>query len=114
MMTLASEIDLEPLYEHLADDPPLLTSASPLLGAVNVRVDAHVGSVQTDLASLLGLQQGAVLALDRLLEQPVDVRVGEHVVARGTLVAVGDHFGVRITQAASLADGWSVHGGTPS
>jgi flagellar motor switch protein FliN/FliY len=103
MITDANEIELEPLTELATAGQPLVASALPFLGAVNVRVDVRVGSAPIDLASLLAMQHGAVLALDRLLEQPVDVRVGDHVVARGMLVAVDDHFGVRITETAALA-----------
>jgi len=39
-----------------------------------------------------------VLTLDKTTRDPVDVLIDGKVVARGSLVAVGDHFGVRITE----------------
>jgi len=62
-----------------------------------------VGEVETSVSELLQLKQGSVLALDRLVDEPLDVLVDQHVVARGVLVAVGEHFGVRITEAAIAA-----------
>ena len=44
-----------------------------------------------------------MLALDRALDQPLDVLLDGHVVARGTLVAVGDHFGLRLTETPSMS-----------
>ncbi len=101
MTPIANEIELEPLTEDMLDGKAVLSSVLPFLGAVKVRVSVRVGAAQTSVAELLAMKQGAVLALDRLVDQPLDVLVNEHVVARGMLVAVGEHFGVRITETAT-------------
>jgi flagellar motor switch protein FliN len=104
LTVIATEIELEPLEDgELADHPPLATSPWPFLGAVKVKVSVRVGGAEISVARLLELRAGAVLELDRLVEEPLDVLVDEHVVARGVLVAVGDNFGVRITEAATTA-----------
>jgi len=102
MTTIANEIELEPLSAEELTGKPVVASALPFMASVKVRLAVRVGCAQISVAGLLELQQGAVLALDRLVDQPLDVVVDEHVVARGMLVAVGDHFGVRITEAAAL------------
>jgi flagellar motor switch protein FliN/FliY len=107
MTTVAHEIELEPLADVGLGGKPLLSSALPFLGAVKVRVAVRVGAAEVSVAELLKLERGSVLTLDRLLEQPLDVLIDEHVVARGTLVAIGDHFGVRLTQTASMTAGGS-------
>ncbi len=103
MTTIATEIELEPHSGAALDGVPVLRSSLPFLGAVQVQVQVRVGGAEVSLAHLLEMKQGAVLPLDREVEQPMDVMVGEHVVARGVLVAVGDFFGVRITETATLA-----------
>ena len=107
MTTMAHEIELEPLaeLESKHNGKPALGTVLPFLGAVKVRVAVQVGGVDLSVAELMAMKQGAVLALDRLVEQPLDVLVDAHVVARGVLVAVGEHFGVRITEAATVAQG---------
>jgi flagellar motor switch protein FliN/FliY len=105
MTTIANEIELEPLPAVELNGKPLVASVLPFLNAVKVRLAVRVGGAEISVAELLELKQGAVLPLDRLVEQPLDVLVDEHVVARGMLVAVGDHFGVRITEAATLSGG---------
>lgn len=99
---IANEIDLSPLSAGEGGGKPLLPPQLPFLGAVKVRVSVQIGDVETSLGELLAMKEGGVLALDQSLDQPIDVRVDGHVVARGTLVAVGDHFGVRLTETPSM------------
>jgi flagellar motor switch protein FliN/FliY len=75
----------------------------PVLGSIRIRVSVRVGTTHISVADLLKLQQGGVLPLDQLLDEPLDVLVDDLVVARGALVSVGDHFGVRITETAIAA-----------
>jgi flagellar motor switch protein FliN/FliY len=102
MTAVANHIDLEPLIERQEQGSVLAGSILPFLGSVKVQVVVRVGGAQTSVAELLDMKEGAVLALDRLVDQPLDVLVHDHVVARGTLVAVGEYFGVRITETATL------------
>lgn len=98
--TTANEIELEPLAEVKTDGTPILSSALPFLGSVKVRVSVRIGGAEITVADLLKMTHGSVLSLDRTVEQPLDVLVDDLVVARGMLVAVDEHFGVRITQTA--------------
>jgi flagellar motor switch protein FliN/FliY len=52
------------------------------------------------VGEILGLQAGTVLNLDAELNAPFDVMLGDQVVARGELIAVGDRFGLRVTEVA--------------
>ncbi len=71
--------------------------SNPLHG-IRTRLTVVLGSIELSVGELLGAREQQVLQLDRTLEQPVDVLLEGQVVARGTLVAVGDSFGVRITE----------------
>lgn len=99
MTNIAHEIELEPLSDD-ASGRAVLSSALPFLGSVKVRVAVRVGATQISVAELLKLEQGGVLSLDQHVDEPLDVLVDDLVVARGALVAVGEHFGVRITETA--------------
>lgn len=92
--------------------PHVLSAALPFLEAVKVTVDVRVGRLESTVGDLLALRDGQVLTLDRPLDEPLDVLIDGHVVARGTLVAVGEHFGLRLTQAASLRGAAPAGGGT--
>ncbi|HET9446062.1 MAG TPA: FliM/FliN family flagellar motor switch protein [Steroidobacteraceae bacterium] len=103
MTTIANEIELEPLSADHAGGRPLLSSVLPFLGSVKVRVSVRVGGAEISVSDLMKMEHGAVLPLDKGVEEPLDVMIDGLVVARGTLVAVGEQFGVRITQTAIAA-----------
>jgi flagellar motor switch protein FliN len=98
MTTLTHELDL-PALEPTGDGAALFgTAPLPFLKSVKVRVSVRVGETETSVSELLALKVGGTLTLNRLVDQPLDILVDDHIVARGTLVAVGDHFGVRLTE----------------
>ncbi|TAL13620.1 MAG: flagellar motor switch protein [Aquabacterium sp.] len=70
-----------------------------LLGGVKVQLSASLGRATLSVGELFALRDGSVLKLDKLADEPVDILLDGKVVARGTLVAVDDSFGVSITQA---------------
>jgi flagellar motor switch protein FliN/FliY len=77
--------------------PAVLERSSPLL-QVSVRLSARVGETELTLGELTAARAGDVLTLDRLVEQPIDLLLNDSVVARGVLVAIDDHFAVRLTE----------------
>jgi len=82
---------------------PLLTLESPAVQEVTVELVARLGSVHMSIAELLALKRGAVVTLDQQINAPVDLLLNQSIVARGTIVAVGDRFGVRIDDVAPAA-----------
>ncbi|PTT79795.1 flagellar motor switch protein FliN [Pelomonas sp. HMWF004] len=86
-------------------EEPSGKSAAPagrLAALAGVKADLTVvaGHATAKVGELLALKEGAVLSLDTALNAPFDVMLGDQVIARGELVAVGDQFGVRITEVA--------------
>ncbi|MCV2867095.1 FliM/FliN family flagellar motor switch protein [Defluviimonas sp. WL0002] len=77
--------------------------ASPFT-AIPIEVTISVGRARTQLRDLLRLKRDAVLPLDRRVEDPVELYVGERLIARGELVELdGDGTGrlaVRLTEIA--------------
>ena len=71
-----------------------------LVGHVKVKMTVTLGQTEIPLSKLFGLLNGDVLPLDREVDAPVDVRLHDKLVARGHIVAVGDKFGVRISEIA--------------
>ena len=103
MTIVAQEIELAAL-EPAPNGAVVLGAATlPFLKSVRVTVTVRVGQADTTVGELLDMKAGAVLALDRLVDQTLDVLVDQHVVARGTLVAVGDHFGIRLTEPPAIS-----------
>jgi len=69
-----------------------------LIEHVKVRVTVSLGETEIPISRLFALAGGDVVSLDREADAPVDVRVNDRLIARGVLVAIGDQFGVRITE----------------
>lgn len=69
-----------------------------LIRSIKVRLTVSVGACALTVKDLLGLKDGSVLTLDKGTREPVEILLDGKVVARGDLIAVGDNFGVRISE----------------
>jgi len=74
-----------------------------LLSGVEVRLDALLGRGKMTAADLMGLTAGAVVTLENSLADHVELYLNDALVARGEIVAVGDNYGVRITEIAPIS-----------
>ena len=82
----------------LPDDSPF--------SQVPIEITISVGRARPKVRDLLRLQRDAVLALDRRIDDPVDLFVGDRLIARGELVELdGEQAGqlaVRLNEVANL------------
>lgn len=69
---------------------------SRLIEHVDVEVEAVLGNCSLKVADLLAMEKGEVIALDRQINEAVELRVNGKVIARGEIVTVEDKFAVRI------------------
>ncbi|QNB08828.1 flagellar motor switch protein [Herbaspirillum frisingense] len=85
------------LPQASGDSVRIVDDANPL-HRIKTRLSVCVGEVELTVGDLLSARENQVLRLDRTVEQPVDLLLDGRVVARGQLVAVEEHFAVRITE----------------
>lgn len=64
---------------------------------VPVHVTVEVGRTEISLGELSRLSPGSLLELDREAHEPADILVNGKIVARGEIVTIDEHYGVRIT-----------------
>ncbi len=64
---------------------------------VPVRLTVEVGRARLPLGDLIRLGPGSLVELDREAHEAADILVNGKVVARGEVVTIGEHYGVRIT-----------------
>lgn len=64
---------------------------------VPVRLTVEVGRARLPLGELVRLGPGSLIGLDREAHEAADILVNGKVVARGEVVTIGEHYGVRIT-----------------
>ena len=74
---------------------------------IPVSVQVVLGSATMPVSSLVNMSQGAVIALDRSVGEPVDVVVNGRVIARGQIVMMDKNdsrFGVSLTEMVDVVD----------
>lgn len=83
---------------------PARSSADAGLGMIMdipITLTVEVGQARMSIGRLLALGQGAVVELDRVAGEPLDVLANGTLVARGEVVVVEDKFGIRLTEVLS-------------
>jgi flagellar motor switch protein FliN/FliY len=71
---------------------------------VAVTLALEVGRARMPVRELLQLAPGAIVELDRLAGEPLDVLVNGVRVARGEVVVVNEKFGIRLTDVVSATE----------
>lgn len=99
--TLVETIDLAeaPATVRHGGDPVVRRDLA-MLEHVTVKLEVVVGRATTTVRDLFAYEPGDTVTLDAGLDEPVLLQVDGKTVARGHLVAVGDRFGLRITEVA--------------
>jgi flagellar motor switch protein FliN len=107
-------IKAESRSSHLAS-PEASTHAPPVVSAptqgfgsgvellldVELEATLRFGCRELPLGEILELGPGDVVELDRHVADPVDLIVGDKIVARGEVVLVNGNFGLRVTEVAA-------------
>jgi flagellar motor switch protein FliN/FliY len=75
--------------------------ALDLLMDIELPIVIELGRSQMSLKRILELGPGAIVEMDRLAGEPVDILINGKVVARGEVVVVDENFGVRIISLVS-------------
>jgi flagellar motor switch protein FliN len=87
-----------------APSPRLTSGLTPgleLLLDVELETSLRFGAREMPLGEILDLGPGDVVELDRHVADPVDLIVGDKIVARGEVVLVNGNFGLRVTEVAA-------------
>jgi flagellar motor switch protein FliN len=90
--TLESSVPTAPTYDQ-----------SNLNLMLDIKINLHVelGRTTMNIKEILELGRGAVLELDRLAGEPVDLFANGKLIARGEVVVIEDNFGLRVTNIVS-------------
>lgn len=74
---------------------PILTRS---LLRIRLPLEVTLARTRKPLLELLQLCPGAIIQFDKSCEEPLDLSINGHVIARGEAVKVGDKFGLRILE----------------
>ena len=69
-----------------------------MLGDVDLDVSIELGRTEMVVEDVLKLDSGAVVELDKLAGDPVDVHVNGRLVARGEVLVLNDNFCIRVSE----------------
>jgi flagellar motor switch protein FliN/FliY len=88
------------------DDPLSAGGTDSPFSNVPVEVTVSVGKARPKVRDLLALTPDSVLTLDRTIEDPVELYVGQRLIARGVLEETDEktpgRLAVRLTEVARL------------
>lgn len=99
--TSASPFDLPMVQPGQASKVP---EELKFLSDVNLNVRIELGRTRMYVEDVLRLGSGAVVELDKLAGDPVDVYVNNRHVARGEVLVLNDNFCVRINEILNVAE----------
>jgi flagellar motor switch protein FliN len=94
-----------------ASSPAPPASVSQATGALDLLMDVQLamtlrfGTRQLLLREVLDLSPGAVVELDRGVQEPVDLLLDGRLVARGEVVVIDGNYGLRVTDVSPLGSG---------
>lgn len=91
------------------DAPHVEGQAQNPFSLVPIEITISVGKARPLVRDLLRLKRDSVLSLDRRVEDPVELYVGDKLIARGELTETGDDangtLAVRLTEVVDLQNG---------
>jgi flagellar motor switch protein FliN/FliY len=80
---------------------PSLSAGLELLLDVELDASLRFGAREMPLGEILDLGPGDVVELDRHVTDPVDLVVGDKILARGEVVLINGNFALRVTEVAA-------------
>lgn len=93
----------------MAEGKPSTNTKQNPFSSVPVEITISVGKARPLIRDLLALEENSVLPLDKRVEDPVELFIGDRLIARGQLEELnGEQKGnlaVRLTEVASLQEG---------
>jgi flagellar motor switch protein FliN len=95
--TEAVRVQTHRLDELVEGSPTNANVGLEQLRDVPVRLTVEVGRARLPLGELVRLGPGSLVELDREAHEAADILVNGKIVARGEVVTIGEHYGVRIT-----------------
>jgi len=89
-----------PTFDGSSSSAAALSPGIDLLLDVELEASLRFGSREMPLGEILDLGPGDVVQLDRHIADPVDLIIGDKIVARGEVVLINGNFGLRVTEVA--------------
>jgi flagellar motor switch protein FliN/FliY len=76
----------------------LPSSTRNLVMDIPVSLSVELGQTQMEVRDVLNLGTGSVIELNKLQEEPVDLRINGRLIARGEVVLIKNNLAVKISE----------------
>ena len=99
--------DEEPEAPREPDERPAPRARVGAFLGVPIEVTISVGKARPLVSELVELRRDSVLTLDSSIDDPVELYIGDRLIARGELQEIGEaggRLGVRLTEVADLTN----------
>lgn len=97
----------EPISAPTPPEAPARATRSSAFLGVPIEVTISVGKAHPLVSELVELRRDSVLTLDSSIDDPVELYIGDRLIARGELQEIGDEsgrLGVRLTEVADFSN----------
>lgn len=86
MLAFGAEVDEEIFHSvKFIEDVPLI-------------VIVEIGRTVMEVQNVLNLKKGSMVVFEKIVGEPMDIVVGDQLMARGEIVVVNERYGVRISE----------------
>jgi flagellar motor switch protein FliN/FliY len=100
---ILSAPDPQPIVvEERVEEPHTSKNLALLLG-IDLSLVLRFGKSLLTLREILDLPEGSVIEVDRQIHEPVDLLLGERIIAKGEVVVIEGNYGLRITEVPAFA-----------
>ncbi|MBF0288818.1 MAG: flagellar motor switch protein FliN [SAR324 cluster bacterium] len=80
------------------EEPEKIFHTVKFVGDVPLRLYAEVARTEIDLRHILAWKNGSIVKFDKIIGEPVEVLIGNQLIARGEVVVINNRFGIRISE----------------
>jgi flagellar motor switch/type III secretory pathway protein FliN len=85
------------VYERIEEAIPCLPVYSRSLLKIKTEIRVTLASTRLPVRKIVELAPGTLIQFPKMCEEPLELEVGSHPIARGEAVKIGEKFGLRIT-----------------
>lgn len=95
---ISDKVEVKPaVFQDLDETPGNPNSNMEIIMDVPLEVTVELGRTKKTIKEVLEMGSGAVIELDRIAGEPVDILVNGKIIAKGEVVVIDENFGVRVT-----------------
>tara|TARA_B100000029_G_C17559980_1_gene952996 strand:- start:765 stop:1199 length:435 start_codon:yes stop_codon:yes gene_type:complete len=98
-----SQKDADPSAVSKAGLKKISTDVQALMD-VDVEITAVLGTAKMQISQILKLGRGAVVELDRLVGEDIEINANNRLVAKGEVIVIEDKLGVTITNTVKMTE----------